>query len=346
MKNTANRIRTICEMGIFAALGFVLDELQGLIFGGVFPSGGSIGFAMIAVLIIAYRRGLLPALGTGLIMGLFDIATKAYVLHPAQVLLDYILPYTLVGLAGLFKPLFDESNSRNFKMVWLIVGTVVGGLLKFASHYLAGVIYWGDPEYFAWNLNWMNKFLYSFVYNIAFVGPSIVLTAALLVVLFVVSPKILTNAPIVEEVESNRKSNVPVIISYALIAVGAFLFVFFFIDWIRSFYYKASGPKYYFNQDSMVIYVIGIFFVVLGVIGLISFFKNKYNYLVLSSTLLAVSVVSLLYSVTKLGEAYVDQEDPTKYWIWFPIALVGVIGVSIFFALTIINNKKNKQQNA
>ena len=55
MKNTTYTVRTICEIGIFAALGFVFDELQGAIFAGVFPSGGSIGFAMIAVLIIALQ---------------------------------------------------------------------------------------------------------------------------------------------------------------------------------------------------------------------------------------------------------------------------------------------------
>ena len=71
MKNTSKLVTTLCEIGIFAALGFVLDELQGIIFKGVFPNGGSIGFAMIAVLIIAFRRrNVWPAVLTGLIIGL------------------------------------------------------------------------------------------------------------------------------------------------------------------------------------------------------------------------------------------------------------------------------------
>ena len=81
MKNTTTAVRTISEVGIFAALGFVFDELQGIIFKGVFPNGGSIGFAIIAVLIIAYRRGFIPALVTGLIMGLLDIASNAYIIN-------------------------------------------------------------------------------------------------------------------------------------------------------------------------------------------------------------------------------------------------------------------------
>ena len=198
MKNTSNTVRTITEVGIIAALGFVFDTLQGIISKGVFVNGGSIGFAMIAVLIIAYRRGVLAALATGLIMGLLDVATGAYIIHPMQLLLDYILPYAVVGVAGFFKPLYDKSNSKGLRVTWLIVGVVVGGLAKFLSHYLAGVIYWANPEDFAWELNSMNPYLYCFVYNIAFIGPSIILTGALLVLMYVINPRILGDKPFVE----------------------------------------------------------------------------------------------------------------------------------------------------
>ena len=191
MKNTSNTVRTITEVGIIAALGFVFDTLQGIISKGVFVNGGSIGFAMIAVLIIAYRRGVLAALATGLIMGLLDVATGAYIIHPMQLLLDYILPYAVVGVAGFFKPLYDKSNSKGLRVTWLIIGAVVGGLAKFLSHYLAGVIYWANPEDFAWDLNSMNPYLYCFIYNIAFIGPSIVLTGGILVALEFMAPRIL-----------------------------------------------------------------------------------------------------------------------------------------------------------
>ena len=69
MTNNRNTIRIISEIGMLAALGFVFDELQGILSKGIFINGGSIGFAMIAVLFMAYRRGLVPALLTGLVMG-------------------------------------------------------------------------------------------------------------------------------------------------------------------------------------------------------------------------------------------------------------------------------------
>ena len=93
MKERSNSIATICEIGMFAAIGYIIDELQGILSKSLFVNGGSIGFAMIAVIIIAYRRGLLPALLTGLIMGLLDLATGSYILHPIQMLLDYVFPY-------------------------------------------------------------------------------------------------------------------------------------------------------------------------------------------------------------------------------------------------------------
>ena len=340
MKNTTNLVRTICEVGIFAALGFVFDELQGIFFGSVFPNGGSIGFAMIAVLIVAYRRGFLPGVLTGLVMGLFDIATKAYVIHPMQVLFDYILPYALVGFAGLLKPLFDKSNTKVEKILWLISGAVVGGLLKFLSHYLAGVFFWADPEYFAWNLNKMNPYLYCFIYNIAFIGPSIVITGGLLVAVYLTAPKVLTNKPFVEEKGYEAKSVLPAVISSTLIAAGGFLFVYFFIDWIKSFVYKPDSQKYSFSQDSMVIYVLGIFFVVLGAICLVAYFKNKFNYLVLASSLLIITLISLIYATAKVGYALTDEKDPTKYWIWLGIAGAGFILAEVFFVLYLINRKK------
>ena len=342
MKDRTNLVRTLCEIGIFAALGFVFDELQGIFFGSVFPNGGSIGFAMIAVLIVSYRRGFLPGLLTGLVMGLFDIATKAYVIHPMQVLFDYILPYAVVGFAGLLKPFFDKSEKKVEKILWLIGGAVLGGLLKLTSHYLAGVFFWADPEYFAWNLNSMNPYLYCFVYNIAFVGPSIVITAGLLVVVYLTAPKVLTNKPFVEETESERKDIAPIPIASALFVIGTFLFVFFFITWIKSFYYKASSQKYSFDQDSMVIYVLGLFFIALGGITLSTYLKNKFNYLVLSSSLLVITLISLIYAAGKIGYAFEEKIDPTKYWIWLGVAGLGFILAEILFVLMLLKKKRDQ----
>ena len=344
MKNTTNTVRTICEIGIIAALGFVFDELQGILFKGIFVNGGSIGFAMVAVLVMAYRRGWLPALITGLLMGLLDIATSAYILHPLQLLLDYILPYAVVGFAGLLRPLFVKSKGKAEKILWLISGAVIGGLLKFLSHYLAGIIYWANPEYFAWNLNEMNPYLYCFIYNIAFIGPSIILCAGLLVVMYLTAPQLLMEKQIIQD-EENKQSKLPVVISSVLIAGGLAAFIIFLVKYIKSFsdYTEGSAYGYDFDPDCMIIFILGFMVLVLGVNSLIAYFVKKFSYVRVSLYLLAITLASLIYDIARLRRMYVKGKDPTMYWIWFGIGMATVLVCAVFFTISFLKYKEAKK---
>lgn len=345
MKNTNNTVRTICEVGIMAALGFVFDELQGILFKGVFINGGSIGFAMVVVLVIAYRRGLLPALLTGLLMGLFDIATSAYILHPAQMLLDYILPYLLVGFAGVFRPLYIKSETKTGKILLLLAGTVLGGLLKFLSHYLAGVIFWADPSNFAWDLNSMNPYLYCFVYNIAFIGPSIVLSAGLLLAIYFTAPLILKDKPIFVEKKQRKIYSLPIVISSILIAAGLTVFIVFLIRYIKSFsdYTDGAAYGYDFDPDSLVVFVLGFYVALLGTGGLVATLLKKYTYLRTAINLLFISLISEVYAGARLRRMYLKGKDPTIYWIWFGVGLLTLAGIIVFFLLALKDYKKKKR---
>lgn len=345
MKNTTNAVRTISEVGIFAALGFVFDELQGIIFKGVFPSGGSIGFAMIAVLIIAYRRGFLPALVTGLIMGLLDIATSAYIIHPAQLLLDYIFPYALVAVAGLLKPLYDRSKNLNEKILWLISGVVIGGMAKFLSHFLAGVIFWADSEQ-AWGITDMHPWLYSFIYNIAYMAPCIFLTGALLVVLQIVAPKILATKSAFIDSEKETNTTGPMVVSFLTISTGLFFFIFFLVKYIQSFgdytdEYGAYG--YDFNPDAMILFVLGAFLVVLGVVSLIKVFKNDFSYVTYTGALSAITTSAFVFGLYRLIRAITKGKDPTLYWIWFSIGGATMMIAIALLVLSIVFKKKRNE---
>ena len=353
MKNTKNLVTTLCEIGIFAALGFVFDELQGILFKGVFPNGGSIGIAMIAVLIIAYRRGLWPALLTGLIMGVLDIATSAYILHPIQMILDYIIPYALVGFAALLKPFFDKYDDKKSRILWLIAGVVIGGLLKFTSHYLAGIFFWTKSSDFAWGMEATNLYLYCFIYNIAFIGPSIVLCAALMVPLYLKAPQVLLVNKGEEESKEvstaeKDKNPFPMILSIATMVFGTFVFVFYLIKYIKSFgdYTDEYNGKpvygYEFDPDSMLIFVLGFFIVVLGANNLAKHFKNKFSYVTYSGVLSTILFASLIYDIARLVRMYVKEKDPTVYWIWFVIGLLSLAGAVTFFVISLIKKKKEK----
>ena len=342
MKNTTNTIRTICEIGIIAALGFVFDELQGILWKGIFINGGSIGIAMIAVLVMAYRRGFIPAFLTGLLMGVFDSLTGPYIVHPIQFFLDYLIPYAMVGCAGLLKPLFDNSVGRTEKILWLISGAFIGGILKFFSHYFAGIFFWADPSGFAWNLNDMNPYLYCFVYNIAFIGPSIILTGALLVLMYVINPRILGDKPFVEAEGEEESKALPIILSSTVIAAGFFCFVCFLINYIQSIAPYENGFDA--NPDSMVIFFLGLFMAILGVICLIKTFKKQSFYVLMSTTLFAITGTSLIYGIARLIRAYIKGKSPNLYWTWFIIGILTVLLVAAFFTVSLILNKRKKVQ--
>ena len=345
MKNSNSTVRTLCEIGIMAALGFVFDELQGILFKGIFINGGSIGFAMVVVLVLAYRRGLVPALLTGLLMGLFDIATSAYILHPAQMLLDYILPYLLVGFAGLLRPLYIKSETKTGKILLLIAGAFIGGLLKFLSHYLAGVIFWADPANFAWDLNSMNPYLYCFIYNIAFMGPSIVLSAGLLIAIYLTAPMILNDKPIFAEKKQRKIDALPIIISSVLLAVGLTAFIIFLIRYIKSFsdYTDSGAYGYDFDPDSLVIFVLGLYLTLLGIGGLIAGLLKKYTYIRTTSRLLLIALISEVYAGARLRRMYLKGKDPTEYWIWFGVGLATLVGITALFYISIKKYQQKKK---
>ena len=325
----SNYVKTICEIGIFAAVGFVLDELQGVISKGLFINGGSIGFAMIAVLIVGFRRGWLPAMLTGLIMGLLDVATSAYILHPAQLMLDYILPYALVGIGCLCKYPFDLAKDKKAKIMWLILATLIGGMAKFMSHYLAGVLFWANPDNFAWGLKTVHPAVYCFVYNIAFIGPSIVLTAGLLVMMYQRVPSILTASSNYGKEEKNKTKIWPIAINSAVITIAIFCFVYFLIDYIKSYYgyvdKENNAVGYDFNPDSMIIFILALFLIVLCVFAYIKIAKKRSNPVLYAIICTTITSVSLIHGIARLIRMYVKGKDPATYWIWFGVGLFTVL---------------------
>ena len=122
MKKQTFTTKVLAEVAIFAALAFALDALQGGMWRGVFVNGGSIGLAMLPILVISYRRGLVPGLLCGLIVSLVQMLGGIYVINASnyegamkvlgpffQIGLDYVLAYTVVGFAGAFHFLFEIS---------------------------------------------------------------------------------------------------------------------------------------------------------------------------------------------------------------------------------------------
>lgn len=204
MKEKKFSTRVLAEVAIFAALAFALDILQGGIWRGVFASGGSIGLAMLPIFLISYRRGLFAGVLCGLIVSLVQMLGGIYIINATsfdnpflrtmgpflQVMLDYVLAYTVVGLAGCFAKQYATGKSRGFKILWVVLGCVLGSLLKYACHVVAGGVFWlGQGATFmnVSDVSWG----YSFLYNGAYSIPNGILCTAIMVILVRFYPRFL-----------------------------------------------------------------------------------------------------------------------------------------------------------
>ena len=127
MKNKRHlRIRALTEGAMLVAAAQVLGFLKVY----EFPQGGSVTAAMFPVLLYAVRwglgRGLLAGFTFGTLQLIFD---GAYAWGWQSMVLDYLLAFTPLGLAGIFRG----------KAWGIFPGTVLGCAARFAVHYISGV---------------------------------------------------------------------------------------------------------------------------------------------------------------------------------------------------------------
>ena len=178
MKNNVTRshlrVRALCEGAILVALAFILSfvKLYEL------PNGGSLTPAMFPILLYALRWGLPRGLIAGFVFGLLQlIFDVAYAWGWQSMLLDYLLAFTPLGLAGLFKG----------KSWGIFPGTVLGCAARFVIHYISGVTIYRiiEPTAVPGFGTFDNASLYSLVYNGSYMIPNTLLALLLAGVLYV-----------------------------------------------------------------------------------------------------------------------------------------------------------------
>ncbi|MEK4701225.1 energy-coupled thiamine transporter ThiT [Solibacillus sp. FSL R7-0668] len=178
------KLLMMVEIAIFGAIGIVLDQFSFTLW----AQGGSISFVMVPIMLMAIRWGLPAGLATGLIIGVLQMMFGAYIVHWLQAILDYGLAFTVVGLVAVIrKPLLQAAKDLNkTKMgIYIVLGALLGGTLRFISHLLAGVIFF--KEYAGDD----NVWIYSIIYNASYMLPATILTALVAVLLFTTAPRLL-----------------------------------------------------------------------------------------------------------------------------------------------------------
>ena len=173
-----SKTKKLVEMSILVALAFVLDYVANIYSGWFWPFGGSISISLVPLAIIAFRYGWVAGFLGGFTMGLLQLLTGAYIMHPIQVLFDYPLPFAVLGFAGFFASKVNAVEvGRRSLYIWLATG--IGSIARLVCHIISGVVFFADyaPE-------GMNPVVYSVGYNTPFVLASYILSAIILVILY------------------------------------------------------------------------------------------------------------------------------------------------------------------
>ena len=137
------------------------------------PMGGSVTIAsMLPIMLISIKYGLTTGFATCFVYSLTQLLQafmSANVFPYCEtfgtlvlcILFDYIVPFTLLGIAGLFHKLKLTKNVE----INIYIGIVVAVLLRFVCHFITGVVIWGQ-----WAPDGMGKYLYSLLYNGGFLS--------------------------------------------------------------------------------------------------------------------------------------------------------------------------------
>lgn len=166
-------IRALCEGAIMVAIAQVLSYLKLY----SLPNGGSLTPAMFPILFFALRWGVGRGLAAGLVFGCLQlIGDGAYAWGWQSMVLDYLLAFTPLGLAGLFKG----------KAWGIFPGTILGCGVRFLVHYISGVTVYritAPTEVLGLGV-FDDAQIYSLVYNGSYMLPNTLVALAIAGVLY------------------------------------------------------------------------------------------------------------------------------------------------------------------
>lgn len=182
-----SKIRILTESAIMIALATVLSMFK--IWEA--PYGGSVTvLSMAPIIILSLRRGvkagLLAGFAHSLIQLLLGHNNVAWIPDAGGIvvciLTDYILPFTVLGLAGCFRKVKFTGNDTTNLVIATILGTLLVTLLRYLCHIVSGAVIWyaldlewyaDDPEHI---VHKYGAWLFSVIYNGGYMIPEIITT--------------------------------------------------------------------------------------------------------------------------------------------------------------------------
>ncbi len=158
------KIRELTTCAICIALATVCSMIKVY----EFPFGGSVTlFSMLVIVLPAWIYGWKKGVLCGLIYGLIQFVLGPYVVSIPQVILDYVLAFSVMGIAGFFK---DAKNG-------LLKGYSVAIVGRWVIATLAGLA-WVAAGSTAWD-GW-SPLPYSMAYNAVYIFAEGIVTIVIL----------------------------------------------------------------------------------------------------------------------------------------------------------------------
>lgn len=158
------------KMLAFGALSIALSFVLSCIRLFRMPNGGSVTPAsMLPIMLFSAAYGIGPGFLAGLVYGVLQaLQGGVAALGLGQFLLDYLLAFTVLGLAGLAGKLPKKWG--------LYCAIIIAALARALCHTLAGILFWSSAP-------WA-----SFVYNITYLGPD---TLICIVLAFIIAKPVI-----------------------------------------------------------------------------------------------------------------------------------------------------------
>lgn len=170
--NSHLKLRALCEGAILVALAQVLSYLKLW----ELPNGGSITVEMLPIFLYCVRWGFGPGMLASVAYSILQVLLSGAIGWGWQsVIGDYLLAYSVLGLAGLFAR----------KKGGFFLGTIVGSAARFLVHYIVGATVWASsmpPEFFGMTMT--SPWFYSFLYNISYMAIDMVLILVIGAILY------------------------------------------------------------------------------------------------------------------------------------------------------------------
>ncbi len=181
MKNS--KIKKLTTCAVMLALSFVLSFVKIW----EFPFGGSITLlSMLPVCLVGIKYGIGCGLGTAFCYSLLQLfmdigKAMGWGLTPrawvGMIIFDYLLAFTVLGVAGVF---------RKRGRIGQCLGISLAIILRLVSSLFSGAIVWESVgEIFGLNIT--NTWLYSLLYNGAYMIPELIMTLTAVIIMTSIS---------------------------------------------------------------------------------------------------------------------------------------------------------------